>query len=197
MPAKLLAHLRQQWMGALALFLVLTGGVAYAADTVFSADIVNGEVKSVDIGNNQVRSADVRDDGLADGGLAADDLQPDAVGSSEIAADSVGSSEVVSNIVGADELESVHEHFGDITNVVDGTAHDGIYATSVSSVSCGAGEDLLSVSIDWTDLAGHGEVVTSGVDSISRGEPDAATVRVAYDGGAGPAKYRAVAPCLS
>ncbi len=48
-------------MGALALFLVLTGGVAYAANTVFSTDIVN----------NQVYSADVRNDALGNGGLAA------------------------------------------------------------------------------------------------------------------------------
>ena len=47
-------------ISTLSLVLVLGGGVAYAANTVFSEDIVDGEVKSVDIGNNQVRSADVR-----------------------------------------------------------------------------------------------------------------------------------------
>ena len=47
-----LAHLRQQWLGALAVALVLTGGTAYALDgsnTVFSDDIVNGEVRTADI----------------------------------------------------------------------------------------------------------------------------------------------------
>ena len=53
----------------------LTGGVAYAANTVFSTDIVNGEVKSLDIGNNQVYSADVRDDTLANGGLTGADIK--------------------------------------------------------------------------------------------------------------------------
>jgi hypothetical protein len=90
MLARLLVQLRQQWMGALALFLVLTGGVAYAANTVFSEDIVNGEVKSVDIGNNQVRSADVRDDTLAGGGLTAADLDPSAFFSGDIARSGVG-----------------------------------------------------------------------------------------------------------
>ena len=42
MLAKLFAHLRQQWMGALALFLLLASGTAYAANTVFSSDIVDG-----------------------------------------------------------------------------------------------------------------------------------------------------------
>ena len=39
----------------------LTGGVAYAANTIDSADIINGQVKSPDIGSNQVQSVDVRD----------------------------------------------------------------------------------------------------------------------------------------
>ena len=65
-----LAHLRAQWAGFLALFLVLAGGVAYAANTVFSTDIVNGEVKSVDIGTGQVQSADVKNEGLTGADIA-------------------------------------------------------------------------------------------------------------------------------
>jgi hypothetical protein len=48
-------------MSTLAVFGVLAGGTAYAANTVFSSDIVDGEVKSVDIGNNEIGSADVKD----------------------------------------------------------------------------------------------------------------------------------------
>ena len=75
-----LAHLRAQWMGALALFLVLVGGTAYAADTIGSSDIINGEVKSVDIGNNQVRSVDVTNDGLTGADIVESSLTtvPDA-----------------------------------------------------------------------------------------------------------------------
>ena len=61
------------------LFLVLTGGVAYAANTVFSSDIVD----------NQVYSADVRNDTLTGGGLAAADLKPGSVGTSEAANNSL------------------------------------------------------------------------------------------------------------
>jgi hypothetical protein len=74
MLARILGHLRAQWMGALALFLVLAGGVAYGANTVFSSDIVDGEVRTADIGNQQVRSADVRDDSLTGGGLTGTDI---------------------------------------------------------------------------------------------------------------------------
>jgi hypothetical protein len=84
MLARLLAQLRQQWMGALALFLVLTGGTAYAANTVLSSDIVDGEVKSVDIGTSQIRSGDVRNDNLSAGGLSSTDLAPGSVGPSEV-----------------------------------------------------------------------------------------------------------------
>ncbi len=54
---RVIAHLRRQWMGALALFLVLTGGVAYAADTIGSSDVIN---ESEDLKNNDVLSADLK-----------------------------------------------------------------------------------------------------------------------------------------
>ena len=47
----------------MALFVAL-GGTAYAANTVGSADIIDGEVKSVDIGNNEIGSADVKDNSI-------------------------------------------------------------------------------------------------------------------------------------
>jgi hypothetical protein len=59
----------------LALVIAPGTGSAYAANTVFSTDIVNWEVKSVDIGTDEVRSADVRDDSLAGGGLAGRDIR--------------------------------------------------------------------------------------------------------------------------
>ena len=67
-------------------FVVLGGGTAVAlhgSNTVFSDDIVNGQVKTQDINDtNGVGSADVRDDTLENGGLQAADLRPDSVGPS-------------------------------------------------------------------------------------------------------------------
>ncbi len=74
MVSKFFVHLRAQWMGALALFLVIAGGTAYAANSIGSSDIIDGQVKTADIGNNQVRSVDVRDDSLAGGGLTGADI---------------------------------------------------------------------------------------------------------------------------
>ncbi len=65
-------------MSTLAVFAVL-GGTAYAANTVFSTDIVN----------NQVYSQDVRDDTLTNGGLAAVDLKAGSVRSAEVANNSL------------------------------------------------------------------------------------------------------------
>ena len=122
-----IAHLRAQWMGALALFLVIAGGTAYAAGTVFSTDIVDGEVKGPDIAanavgtgkiaNNQVFSEDVRDDTLTNGGLKASDLSPDSVGASEIAPDSVGDSELTG-------IAFLLARQGAIGDAVDGVATD-------------------------------------------------------------------------
>ena len=85
MRSKLLAHLRAQWAGLLALFLVIAGGTAYAANTVFSSDIVDGQVKTADIGDNQVRSADVRNDNLTAGGLGSVDIANDSLSGLDIA----------------------------------------------------------------------------------------------------------------
>ena len=49
MLARLLAHVRGHWMGALALFLVLICAVAFAANTVFSEDIPDGWVRAADV----------------------------------------------------------------------------------------------------------------------------------------------------
>lgn len=76
-------HLTNQWMGALALFLVLGGGAAYATGTIGSADIIDESVRSVDLLNNTIHSADIRDD-TAGGGLRAADLGPRSVGVSEL-----------------------------------------------------------------------------------------------------------------
>jgi hypothetical protein len=61
---KALVHLRAQWMGALALFLVLAGGTAYSVNKLTGANIVNGSLSSADYRNNNIRGADVAADTL-------------------------------------------------------------------------------------------------------------------------------------
>src|SRR6185436_786754 len=62
---------------------------AYAANTVFSTDIVDGQVMTADIAGNAVTAPKIKD-----GEVKAAEIAANAVGSSEIAADSVGASEL-------------------------------------------------------------------------------------------------------
>jgi hypothetical protein len=62
--AGLLAHVRAQWAGFLALFLVIAGGTAYAVNTIGSADVIDNSLQSVDLKNNQVRGVDAQNESL-------------------------------------------------------------------------------------------------------------------------------------
>ncbi len=171
-----------------------------ADGSVITGKIVNGAVTSDKLADGSVGTGKLGNSAVTTGKLANDavtnpKIANDAVTSTKIAADSVGSSEIVPGVVGAEELETIHEHFGPETEITDVTAHDGSYATQSATVSCGAGEDLLSVSVDWTATAGHNERNFAGA-SITRGATDSATVEVDFDGGASVAKFRPVATCI-
>jgi hypothetical protein len=174
--------------GAVASVDILDGGVT-------SDDILNNNIAGIDILDGTITSADVLDESLS-----SLDLGTDSVGSSEIAADIVGSSEIAPNVVGADELDTIHEHNSPVTNIIDTTVHDGAYGFATATATCGAGEELLSVSVDWIDDNGHNETVFGGLlNPIDRVDPMSATVQVAFDGGGGaanPATFQAVATCI-
>src|SRR3954452_24612999 len=86
----------------LALVIALGAGTAYAANTVGSSDIIDGQVMNADIGADAVST-----DKVLDGTIANTDLATDSVGSAEIAASAVHTSEVanesltLSDIAGA------------------------------------------------------------------------------------------------
>lgn len=71
-------------VSAIALFASL-GGIAYAANTVGSSDVIDDSLLSADLKDNAaVRSRDVVNDTTPPGGLQAVDLAPDSVGASEL-----------------------------------------------------------------------------------------------------------------
>jgi hypothetical protein len=74
---------------------------AYAANTIRSIDIVDGQVLTADLGANAVTGAKIKD-----GEVRAAEIATDGVGPSEIAANAVGASEIATNAVGAAEIAS-------------------------------------------------------------------------------------------
>jgi hypothetical protein len=103
----------------LALTIAIGTGGAYAANTVFSTDIVDGEVKNADIAGNSITSnriypgsvtntdigADAVDGSkVFDASISAADLGFASVDSGEIATDAVNGSEVAANAIDSDEI---------------------------------------------------------------------------------------------
>jgi hypothetical protein len=108
---------RQQWAGLIALFIALSGGVAWAShpggqNTINSADIINGEVKSADVGQAAVATDELKNDGvktakIANGevrsadvlnnGLTADDLASGSVASAEVKDATIANGDVAPN----------------------------------------------------------------------------------------------------
>ena len=89
-------------VATLALVIAVGGGAAYAANTVFSSDIVNSEVKSVDIGNGEVKSVDI-----AAGEVSNADLAANSVGTNEIIDGLIRSRDIGnSNVKGQDVLDN-------------------------------------------------------------------------------------------
>ena len=81
-------------MSFIALVFALGGTSAYAANTVFSADIVDGEVKTADLGGAAVTNAKLAPDSVGtgkiiDGHVTRDDLAGGAVNSDKVANDSL------------------------------------------------------------------------------------------------------------
>jgi hypothetical protein len=89
-------------VACLALLLALTGSAiaaGVAKNSVRSAQIADGTVRTVDLRDNAVNSVKVADDSLT-----ATDLAPDSVGNSEIAENAVSSPEVAPDSLTAGDL---------------------------------------------------------------------------------------------
>jgi len=99
-------------MSTIAVVVAVGTGSAYAANTVFSTDIVDGEVASVDIKNQDIKSADVKDESLTtfdvstflgadvvDGTLTGADVLDNSLSGADIRDLSIGISEIADNSV--------------------------------------------------------------------------------------------------
>jgi hypothetical protein len=111
-------HLRQQWMGGLALFLVLSGGTALAThETILSSDIVDEEVKAADIDNGAVRTFEIRDDNvqgldILDNTIASADIQQGQVRSADVANENLTGTDVLNNSLTGDDVQESSLNLG-------------------------------------------------------------------------------------
>ena len=153
------------------LFLVVGGGAAYAANTIGSDDIINGQVKSADIGTGQVRSIDVGNDNLtggdvqdnslttndvASGSLFGSDIFDGTLTSSDIGTAAVASSEIANGSITSDDIGSHSVEQGDI----DGTDHYGnIGVGGISSGRC----TTVTIAIGGAQPGDAGILTTDGM----------------------------------
>jgi hypothetical protein len=104
MHKRIRKHIRSNVVGYLALFFALSGGVAWAthpggANTISSADIINGEVRNADLGTDAVASGKIDDrqvknadlsigasssNTIADGGIQGIDVKSDTLTGAQI-----------------------------------------------------------------------------------------------------------------
>ena len=140
-------------IGCLALFLALTGSafaVGVAKNSVRSAQIVDGTVRTVDLRDNAVNAAKIAANSVgseeiaenavesaevAQDALTSQDLGPASVTSSEVADQSLTADDLGPNSVAASELGTVTVRTN-ATSIAKGT-------NGSVSVSCAAGEQVL------------------------------------------------------
>ena len=86
-------------VSTIALFGVLATGSAYAANTIFSTDIVDGEVKTADLAatavtNNKLAGNSVASGKVQDNTLAGADVQDNALGGADVQDNALGGADI-------------------------------------------------------------------------------------------------------
>jgi hypothetical protein len=173
MLAKLRPRSAYDVMAALALFLVIAGGTAYAANTVFSADIVDGEVKVADLATGAVstpklKPAAVTTDKLAGGAVTTDKVRDNSLGGRDVLDNSLKGVDIdestLSSIGGGGPAG------GDLTGSYPNPeiAPDAVGSTEIRNAFGSSSDDVNASHVDGID----------GVDILKRraagpGEPGA------------------------
>ena len=139
-------HFRNNVVGYLALFLVLTGGTAYALDgsnTVLSDDIVDGEVRNDDIRSGSVTTGKVANGTLLTEDLALNSVRGDRVADGSLTGADLADRSIGGQKVGVETLAGVNVNDGslfgeDIADGAIGTAEVATNAVGPSELATGA-----------------------------------------------------------
>ena len=166
-------------VATLALFVAVGTGTAYAANTVFSTDIVDGEVKSVDVGDNEIKSSDVKDESLTtfdvstflgadvvDGSLTGADISDNTIGVNDIGSQQVASDEVLNDSLLQSDIRA-----GAVTGdevLDDSLTSDDIQQGAIFSIDIRDG-GLISADIQNGSLTGADIADTGSLSDLDLG----------------------------
>ncbi|HEX6782419.1 MAG TPA: hypothetical protein VF125_10375 [Solirubrobacterales bacterium] len=141
-------------IACLALFMALTGSafaVGIAKNSVRSAQIVDGAVRTIDLRDNAVNSPKIAPDAvgseeIAENAVASPEVAQDALTASDLGAASVASPEVADQSLTASDLgpDSVAASELGAVTLRSNSAKVAKGATGTVSVTCAAGEQVLS-----------------------------------------------------
>ncbi|HEX5763895.1 MAG TPA: hypothetical protein VFY04_12350 [Solirubrobacterales bacterium] len=167
-------------ISCVALFLAMTGSaLAIGKNTVRSAQIVDGTVRTLDLRDDAVKSAKV-----ANGTLTADDLGTDSVGADEIAENAVASPEVAPDSLAAGDLAANSVGSSEVSDQSLGDADLGANSVGSSELQAGAVRaSELGPIIQVTNSTG---IAAGANGTVAVGCPAGTTV---ISGGAQPANF--------
>ena len=160
-------------VASLALFVALGTGTAYAANTVFSTDIVDGQVKTPDIADNAVITTKIPVGAIGtgrilDGTIANVDIAAGAVKSNSVLDESLTSADLATNSVGATEISDGSIDSGELVDnsVLAGDLGQDSVGNSELQDNAVASANVVNESLTTADLAGaavNGSISLSGI----------------------------------
>jgi hypothetical protein len=139
----------------IALFVAVSTGGAYAANTVFSTDIVDGEVKTPDLATDAVTQPKLRDGAvgrpeLANGVVSREKINNGAVDSSKVADNSLTGADIVESSLGTvpAAYEADHAILSDSAHSAGHAPVEGYVTRSDTASSGSQVEDVLQKTVD-------------------------------------------------
>ncbi len=135
-------HLRSNVVGYIAIFLFASGGTAFAlagTNTVFTDDIVNGEVRTADIQEDAINGNKIHDDSTAsrhvvDNTLQSEDVLDGTLTGADVSSNSIDGTDITNETLTTNDLQSDSVQFDEIENETIGAADIGPSAIGASEV---------------------------------------------------------------
>ena len=161
-------------MSTLAALFALSGGVAYAANTIASSDIIDGEVKTADLAANAVSSPKIADGQVTEadigqGAVNTAELKNDAVTAQKVLNETLVGNDVAANTLKGADIDEATLDIGDAARAYASVDPDLCSAQGICQAQQAKGVTTVT-----RDATGQYCVTAPGIDSAST--PAAVTV---------------------